>query len=86
MGCGACVAACKNSSPMLFVGAKIKHLSSLPQGNPERKMRVKNMVTQMTAEGFGGCTNTLECEAVCPKEISASVISYLNREFLLSKF
>jgi len=86
IGCGACVAACKNSSPMLFVGAKIKHLSSLPQGYPERKTRVKNMIMQMTVEGFGSCTNTLECEAVCPKEISVSVISYLNREFLLSKF
>jgi succinate dehydrogenase / fumarate reductase iron-sulfur subunit len=86
IGCGACVAACKNSSPMLFLGAKIKHLSMLPQGFPERKTRIKNMIVQMTIEGFGGCTNTLECEAVCPKEISASVISCLNREFLLSKF
>jgi len=86
IGCGACVAACKNSSPMLFVGAKTKHLSTLPQGFPERKNRIKSMITQMTIEGFGGCTNTLECEAVCPKEISASVISCLNREFLLSKF
>lgn len=86
IGCGACVAACKNSSPMLFLGAKIKHLSSLPQGYPERKARVKNMIAQMSIEGFGGCTNTLECEAVCPKEISASVISCLNREFILSKF
>jgi len=86
IGCGACVAACKNSSPMLFVGAKVKHLSTLPQGQPERKMRVRNMVMQMSIEGFGGCTNTLECEAVCPKEISSSVISYLNREFILSSF
>jgi succinate dehydrogenase / fumarate reductase iron-sulfur subunit len=86
IGCGACVAACKNSSPMLFVGAKVKHLSSLPQGYPERKNRIKNMIMQISIEGFGGCSNTLECEAVCPKEISASVISYLNREFLLSKF
>lgn len=86
IGCGACVAACKNSSPMLFVGAKVKHLSSLPQGQPERKMRVRNMVMQMSIEGFGGCTNTLECEAVCPKEISSSVISYLNKEFILSNF
>jgi succinate dehydrogenase / fumarate reductase iron-sulfur subunit len=86
IGCGACVAACKNSSPMLFVGAKVKHLSTLPQGQPERKMRVRNMVMQMSIEGFGGCTNTLECEAVCPKEISSSVISYLNREFILSNF
>jgi succinate dehydrogenase / fumarate reductase iron-sulfur subunit len=86
IGCGACVAACKNSSPMLFVGAKVKHLSTLPQGQPERKTRVRNMVMQMSIEGFGGCTNTLECEAVCPKEISSSVISYLNREFILSNF
>jgi succinate dehydrogenase / fumarate reductase iron-sulfur subunit len=86
IGCGACVAACKNSSPMLFVGAKIKHLSNLPQGHPERKTRVKNMIMQMSVEGFGGCTNTLECEAVCPKEISTSVISCLNREFILSRF
>lgn len=86
IGCGACVAACKNSSPMLFVGAKVKHLSTLPQGQPERTMRVRNMVMQMSIEGFGGCTNTLECEAVCPKEISSSVISYLNREFILSNF
>jgi succinate dehydrogenase / fumarate reductase iron-sulfur subunit len=86
IGCGACVAACKNSSPMLFVGAKVKHLSTLPQGQPERTMRVRNMVMQMSIEGFGGCTNTLECEAVCPKEISSSVISYLNKEFILSNF
>jgi succinate dehydrogenase / fumarate reductase iron-sulfur subunit len=75
IGCGACVAACKNSSPMLFAGSKIKHLSSLPQGNPERMSRVESIVMQMSIEGFGGCTNTLECEAVCPKEISSSVIS-----------
>lgn len=86
IGCGACVAACKNSSPMLFVGAKIKHLVNLPQGAPERKERIKNMVMQISLEGFGGCTNTLECEAVCPKEIDAGVISCLNREFILSKF
>jgi succinate dehydrogenase / fumarate reductase iron-sulfur subunit len=86
IGCGACVAACKNSSPMLFAGAKIKHLISLPQGHPERTSRIENIVMQMSVEGFGGCTNTLECEAVCPKEISASVISCLNREFILSKF
>jgi succinate dehydrogenase / fumarate reductase iron-sulfur subunit len=86
IGCGACVAACKNSSPMLFAGAKIKHLISLPQGHPERTSRIENIVMQMSVEGFGGCTNTLECESVCPKEISASVISCLNREFILSKF
>lgn len=86
IGCGACVAACKNSSPMLFLGAKIRHLSSLPQGKPEQKKRVVNMISQMSIEGFGGCSNTLECEAVCPKEIGVDVISYLNREYLLSKF
>jgi succinate dehydrogenase / fumarate reductase iron-sulfur subunit len=86
IGCGACVAACKNSSPMLFVGAKIQHLSLLPQGHPERLSRVKNMISQMSIEGFGGCTNTLECESACPKEISATVISFMNREFLLSNF
>jgi len=86
IGCGACVAACKNSSPMLFVGAKIRHLSLLPQGHPERKTRVKNMIMQMSLEGFGGCSNTLECEAVCPKEIGVEVISHLNKEFILSYF
>jgi succinate dehydrogenase / fumarate reductase iron-sulfur subunit len=86
IGCGACVAACKNSSPMLFVGAKVRHLSLLPQGHPERKTRVKNMIMQMSLEGFGGCSNTLECEAVCPKEIGVEVISHLNKEFILSYF
>jgi len=85
IGCGACVAACKNAAAMLFVGAKVAQLKNLPQGEPERKKRVLNMVAQMDKEGFGSCTNTLECEAVCPKEISAQVISVLNREFILSQ-
>lgn len=82
IGCGACVAACKNSSAMLFVSAKVSHLALLPQGDPERAKRVINMISQMDAEGFGSCTNTLACEAECPKEISAMNISRLNREYL----
>ena len=70
IGCGACVAACKNSSALLFVSAKVSHLALLPQGGPERKTRAMNMVAQMDKEGFGACTNTGACEAVCPKEIS----------------
>jgi succinate dehydrogenase / fumarate reductase, iron-sulfur subunit len=81
IGCGACVAACKNSSAMLFVSAKISHLGLLPQGEPERKQRVINMVAQMDKEGFGSCTNTYACEAECPKEISVTNISRLNREY-----
>jgi len=81
IGCGACVAACKNASAMLFVGAKVAHLASLPQGDPERKRRATHMVIAMDEEGFGSCTNTLECEAVCPKEISTEVIGRLNQEF-----
>jgi len=84
IGCGACVAACKNASAMLFVGAKVAQFKNLPQGQPERKTRVKNMITQMDKEGFGSCTNTLECEAVCPKEISTDVIATLNRELIRS--
>lgn len=84
IGCGACVAACKNASAMLFVGAKVAQLADLPQGQPERKSRAINMIMQMDAEGFGSCTNTLECEAVCPKQISTGVIAKLNREFLLA--
>mgnify|MGYP003347023729 FL=1 len=84
IGCGACVAACKNSSASLFVGAKIAHLSLLPQGQVERNQRVQNMVIQMDKEQFGSCTNTLECEAVCPKEISTKVIGILNQEFIKS--
>jgi succinate dehydrogenase / fumarate reductase, iron-sulfur subunit len=81
IGCGACVAACKNSSAMLFVAAKVSHLASLPQGQPERQRRVVNMVAQMDQEGFGSCTNTGTCAAVCPKEISLSAIGQLNREY-----
>jgi len=82
IGCGACVAACKNSSAMLFMAAKVAHLALLPQGRPERKKRVLNMVAQMDKEGFGSCTFTGACEAVCPKEISITNISRLNAEYL----
>ena len=82
IGCGACVAACKNSSALLFVSAKVAHLALLPQGDPERKNRVINMVAQMDKEGFGSCTNTGACEAVCPKEISITNIARLNREYM----
>ena len=85
IGCGACVAACKNGSAMLFVGAKVSHLALLPQGQAERKQRVQAMVAQMDAEGFGSCTNTYACEAECPKEISVSHIARLNREYILAK-
>ena len=82
IGCGACVAACKNSSAMLFVSAKVSQLALLPQGQPERESRVLNMVTQMDKEGFGNCTNTYACEAQCPKGISVSNIARMNREYL----
>ena len=81
IGCGACVAACKNSSAMLFVSAKVSQLALLPQGAPERQTRVLDMVAQMDKEGFGSCTNTGACEAECPKEISLENIARLNREF-----
>ncbi len=84
IGCGACVAACKNSSALLFVSAKVAHLSLLPQGGPERKSRALNMVAQMDKEGFGACTNTGACEAVCPKEISIENIARLNREYAMA--
>ena len=84
IGCGACVAACKNASAALFVGAKISHLALLPQGGPERARRVEAMVAQMDNEGFGPCSNEGECEAVCPKEIPVSVISRMNREYLIA--
>jgi succinate dehydrogenase iron-sulfur subunit len=84
IGCGACVAACKNSSAMLFVSAKVIHLALLPQGDPERKTRVLDMVAQMDREGFGSCTFTEACEAVCPKEISVTNISRLNKEYIVS--
>ena len=81
IGCGACVAACKNASAMLFVGAKASHLNLLPQGAPEKDKRTLAMVRTMDEEGFGNCTNQYECEAVCPKEISADVIAKLNRDY-----
>lgn len=82
IGCGACVAACKNASAMLFVAAKASHLNHLPQGQPERYERVKKMAAQMDAEGFGTCSNLSQCEAVCPKEISVRVIAEFNRDLL----
>ena len=84
IGCGACVASCKNSSAMLFVGAKVTHLALLPQGQTERSTRSINMVNQMDQEGFGGCTNTGACEVTCPKNISTENIVNLNREFIKS--
>jgi succinate dehydrogenase / fumarate reductase, iron-sulfur subunit len=81
IGCGACVAACKNASAMLFVSAKVSHLALLPQGQQERERRVLSMVSQMDSEGFGNCTVTGSCEAVCPKEISLDFIAKLNREY-----
>ncbi|HUV31202.1 MAG TPA: succinate dehydrogenase/fumarate reductase iron-sulfur subunit [Acidobacteriota bacterium] len=86
IGCGACVAACKNASAMLLVGAKVSHFAHLPQGRPEKARRVKAMIAQMDIEGFGNCTNYYECEAVCPKEISVEVIAKMNREFLKASF
>ena len=86
IGCGACVASCKNASAMLFVAAKAKHLGILPQGQPERYQRVADLVTAMNQEGFGNCTNEYECEAVCPKEISVHHIAYLNREYIKTRF
>jgi succinate dehydrogenase / fumarate reductase iron-sulfur subunit len=85
IGCGACIAACPNSSAMLFVAAKISHLALLPQGQVERKERVQRMVAQMDEEGFGNCSNNYACEAECPKGISVTHIARLNREFLLAK-
>ncbi len=82
IGCGACVAACKNASAMLFVSAKVNQLAHLPQGQPERMTRVKAMVAQMDKEGFGACTNTGACSAECPKEISLVNIAAMNREYL----
>ncbi len=81
IGCGACVAACPNSSAMLFVAAKVSHLGLLPQGQPERSSRAIKMVRTMDSLGFGNCTNHYECEAVCPAEISATFISRLNRDY-----
>jgi succinate dehydrogenase / fumarate reductase iron-sulfur subunit len=82
IGCGACVAACKNSSAMLFLSAKVAHLAYLPQGGPERKSRSLSMLAQMDREGFGACSNTTACESVCPKEISMANIAKLNAEYI----
>jgi len=86
IGCGACVAACKNASAMLFLSAKVSHLALLPQGEVERKERVLNMVDQMDKEGFGSCTNTQACEAECPKGISVQNIRRLNSEYIRAVF
>ena len=85
IGCGACVAACKNASAMLFVSAKVSHLAKLPQGKVEAANRAKSMVAKMDELGFGGCTNTQACEAECPKSISITNIARLNREYLCAK-
>ncbi len=85
IGCGACVAACKNASAMLFVSAKVSHFALLPQGKPEAKERVRKMVAKMDELGFGNCTNTFACEVECPKLISVSTIARMNREFLWAK-
>jgi succinate dehydrogenase / fumarate reductase, iron-sulfur subunit len=82
IGCGACVAACPNASAMLFTGAKVTHLNLLPQGQPERWSRADSMVTQMDEEGFGSCTNTGECSAVCPKGIPLDVIGLMNADYI----
>jgi len=86
IGCGACVATCKNSSAMLFTSAKVSHLALMPQGQQESGDRVLNMVAQMDDEGFGSCTNTSACEAECPKEISVTNIARMNREYLKATF
>ena len=85
IGCGACVAACKNSSAMLFVSAKVSHLAKLPQGKVEASARAMNMVAKMDELGFGGCTNTGACEVECPKSISITNIARLNREYLKAR-
>jgi len=85
IGCGACVAACPNSSAMLFVAAKVSHLALLPQGKVERKDRALKMIEQMDKEGFGNCSNNYACEAECPKKISVTHIARLNREFILAE-
>jgi succinate dehydrogenase / fumarate reductase iron-sulfur subunit len=85
IGCGACVAACKNASAMLFVAAKVSHLALLPQGKVEAKERVRKMVAMMDELGFGNCTNTYACEAECPKLVSRSNIARMNREFFCAK-
>ncbi len=85
IGCGACVASCKNASAMLFVAAKVTQLANLPQGKVEAARRVHAMVSQMDAEGFGNCTNYYECEASCPKDISVKFIAQMNREYFKAK-
>ncbi|MCF8369644.1 MAG: succinate dehydrogenase/fumarate reductase iron-sulfur subunit [Bacteroidales bacterium] len=85
IGCGACVAACKNASAMLFVSAKVSQFALLPQGRVEAKIRVQNMVSKMDELGFGNCTNTYACEAECPKEIKVTNIARMNREFFAAK-
>ncbi len=85
IGCGACVASCKNASAMLFVAAKVSQFAYLPQGHAERKRRAQAMIAQMDREGFGNCTNFYECEAACPKEISVKFIAKMNREYLMAK-
>jgi succinate dehydrogenase / fumarate reductase iron-sulfur subunit len=84
IGCGACVAACKNASASLFLSAKVAHLALLPQGQPERKSRVLSMVSQMDKEGFGSCTWTGACEAVCPKEIKVTNIARMHKDYLVA--
>jgi succinate dehydrogenase / fumarate reductase iron-sulfur subunit len=86
ISCGACVAACKNASAMLFTSAKVSHLGLLPQGQAERDRRVLNMVKRMDEEGFGNCTNIGSCEAVCPKEISLDFIARMNRDYAKAVF
>ncbi|MGB0344634.1 MAG: succinate dehydrogenase/fumarate reductase iron-sulfur subunit [Coraliomargarita sp.] len=85
IGCGACVAVCPNASAMLFTSAKVTHMNSLPQGKAEKKRRTLAMVSTMDGEGFGGCTNTGECEAVCPKSISLDMIAQLNRDYAVAQ-
>ena len=84
-GCGACVAVCPNASAMLFTSAKVTHMNSLPQGKAEKDRRTLAMVSTMDGEGFGGCTNTGECEAVCPKSISLDMIAQLNRDYSVAQ-
>ena len=86
IGCGACVAACKNASAMLFVGAKVSQYSFLPQGQPERYQRIQSMVAKMDEMGFGSCTNTYACEAECPKGISVTNIARMNNDYIAAKF
>ncbi|MDQ8193007.1 succinate dehydrogenase/fumarate reductase iron-sulfur subunit [Coraliomargarita sp. SDUM461004] len=85
IGCGACVAACPNASAMLFTGAKVAHMNSLPQGKAEKDRRTLAMVTTMDGEGFGGCTNIGECEAACPKSIPLDMIAHLNRDYAVAQ-